>query len=198
MVIQYFGEGCFRLQSGEISLLLNPQNNRLKADVVLKTLISTQTDALSPASGALERGAGEISFPGEYEMKGIEIQGWQVNGESTGKFIKTIYAAAWEDMRFVFLGHISGPLSADILEELVDADVVFVPTGDSHFLPAAEAVKLIKQIGSKVVIPAYYGKSANELVKAMGLKSEDMEKLVFRKKDLAGDKMRLIILRHEA
>jgi L-ascorbate metabolism protein UlaG (beta-lactamase superfamily) len=84
---------------------------------------------------------------------------------------------------------------------LVDADVVFVPTGDPHFLPAADAVKLLKQISPKVIIPAYYprhggaGKSPNELTKALGLKPEDMEKLVFRKKDLAGDKMRLVCLK---
>jgi L-ascorbate metabolism protein UlaG (beta-lactamase superfamily) len=187
MIVQYFGEGCFRLQSGEISLLLNPLNNRLKADVVLKTLVSAE------APPSLE----EISLPGEYEVKGIEIQGFEVNGESTGKFIKIIYAVDWEDMRFVFLGHISHLPPADILEELVDADIVFVPTGDSHFLPAAEAVKLLKQIAPKVIIPAYY-QNANELVKALGLKAEEMEKFVFRKKDLTSEKMRLLILKREA
>jgi len=42
MVINYFGNGCFRLQSGETSILVNPENNRLKADIILKTLTGTQ------------------------------------------------------------------------------------------------------------------------------------------------------------
>lgn len=172
------------MQSGELSLLLNPLNNRLKADIVLKTLASTEAP-LSPE---------EIISPGEYEIRGIEIRGWQVNGESTGKFIKTVYTADWESMRFVFLGHISGLLPPDVLEELVEADVVFIPTGDSHFISAPEAVKLLKQISPKVIIPAYY-KNANDLTKALGLKPENAEKLVFRKKDIAEDKMRLVILK---
>ncbi len=185
MIIQYFGEGCFRLQSGELALLLNPSNNRLKADVILRTLVATDT-LPSP---------GEINFPGEYEVKGIEIQGWQVNGESTGKFIKTVYLVVWEEMHFVFLGHISGSLPADVLEELVEADVVFVPTGDSHFLSAPEAVRLVKQLEPKIVIPASYKKNSDELAKALGLKPENMEKFVFRKKDLGAEKMRLVVLK---
>lgn len=184
MIIQYFGEGCFRLQSGELSLLVNPINNRLKADVVLRTIIAADAP-ISPE---------EINLPGEYEIKGIDIRGWQVDGESTGKFIKMVYTADWEEMRFVFLGYISGKLPAEILEELVDADVVFVPTGDSHFLSASDAVKILKQISPKIIIPAYY-KNSNELIKALGLKPEEAEKLVFRKKDLIGDKMRLVCLK---
>ena len=42
MVINYFGNGCFRLQSGETSVLVNPDNNRLKADVTLKTLVAAE------------------------------------------------------------------------------------------------------------------------------------------------------------
>lgn len=189
MVIQYFGEGCFRLQSGELSLLTNPVNNRLKADVILKTLVPA--DPASDGAGA-PIVPEEISFPGEYEVKGIQILGSQVNGESGDKFVKTVYTVEWEEMRFVFLGHISHSLPAEVLEESVDADVVFVPAGDAHFLPAPEAAKLLKQISPKVIIPAYY-KNPNELTKALGLKPENMEKLVFRKKDLA-DKMRLVVL----
>ena len=72
MIVNYFGDGCFRLQSGELSLLVNPTNNRLKADVVLKTLAAP--DGV-PLSGA------EIAFPGEYEIKGIEIHGLPMEKE---------------------------------------------------------------------------------------------------------------------
>ena len=44
MVITYYGNGAFRLQSGDTVLLLNPENNRLKADVTLRTLAGTTTE----------------------------------------------------------------------------------------------------------------------------------------------------------
>ena len=85
MVITYFGNGSFRLQSGETTLLLNPDNNRLKADVTLRTLAGTATDEL--LSHASDEGM-TISFPGEYESRGIEITGLPNNGGIDGKVHK--------------------------------------------------------------------------------------------------------------
>lgn len=183
MVISYFGDGCFRLQSGDLSLLLNPTNNRFKADVTLKTLALTE----SPAS------SDEITFPGEYESKGIEIQGWPLDAESAEKFIKTIYAVNWEDMRFVFLGHISKPLTPELLGALGKPDVLIVPTGDPHFINPADAAKIIKHLEPAIVIPAFH-KNPSEFLKTMGQKGETQEKLVFRKKDLAEKKGQVVVL----
>ena len=185
MIIQYFGEGCFRLQSGELSLLVDSQNARLKADVYLKTL--------SLAEAPPE--AGVISFPGEYEIKGIDIQGWPIPAESTEKILKAVYAVNWEEMRFVFLGHLSGPLDPKLLDELGETDVVFVPTGDAHFISAGDAVKLVKQLSPKIILPASFKKNGQEFAKTMGLPGEETDKLVFRRKELAEGKSRLGILK---
>lgn len=182
MVINYFGDGCFRLQSGEVSLLTNPVNNRLKADVVLRTIIPA--DAEPPAE--------EIVFPGEYESKEIEIRGFSVPSESTEKFLKTIYLITWEEMRFVFLGHLSGFPSDDVIEEIGEPTVLFLPVGE-HFLPATEAVKLMKQLEPAVVIPSFY-KTPTEFLKVVGQKAETEEKFVFKKKELAETKGRIIVL----
>ncbi len=184
MVLNYFGEGCFRLQSGDLSLLVNPLNNRLKADLVLRTL------ALPDAPIVPE----EISFPGEYEMRGIDVTGVGLAGESSAKILKTVYSVRWEDMHFLFLGHLSQPLPASVLEDLDSPDMVFVPTGDEHFIDPEAALKLVHQLRPKVVIPAYY-KKPDKFLAAAGVKPETEEKLVFRKKDLGeGEKMRVIVL----
>jgi L-ascorbate metabolism protein UlaG (beta-lactamase superfamily) len=184
MVINYFGEGCFRLQSGETSLLVNPINNRLKADVVLKTLTLPN---IPPPVGT------EISFPGEYEIKGIEIRGRAVEKESTEKFLKTIYAVNWEEIRFLFLGHLSKYPEAELIEAMGEPEVVFVPAGDSHFIDSADAVKLIKHLEPAVVIPGFY-KNPEEFLKAIGQKAPAEEKFVFKKKDLADKKKQVIVL----
>ena len=121
MVINYLGDGCFKLQSGELSLLVNPANNRLKADATLRTLTLTNAEPVSD----------EITFPGEYEVKGIEIQGYPLALESTEKFIKTVYLVRWDGIQFLFLGHISKPLPPELIEEF-EPDILFVPTGDDH------------------------------------------------------------------
>jgi L-ascorbate metabolism protein UlaG (beta-lactamase superfamily) len=182
MIVTYFGNGCFRLQSGEVSLLTNPSSNRLKADVVLRTIVAPNVEA--PPE--------EIVFPGEYEAKNIEVRGWSIPKESTEKYLKTIYLVSWEDMRFVLLGHLSGMPPDDVIEEISEPDVLFVPTGE-HLLSGTDAAKLIKKLEPAVVIPSFF-KNPNEFLKALGQKGEQMEKFVFRKKEIAGAKGRIVVL----
>lgn len=184
MIATYFGDGCVRFQSGDTSLLADPNSNRLKADVVLKTLV---------ASSLVSVPANEISFPGEYEMKEIRIQGWPIAKESGEKFLKTAYLAKWEDLSIAFLGHLSDGLEPEILEELAEPDVLVIPVGD-HFLEADAAAKLVKKIEPSVVIPTFM-KSPNEFLKALGQKIDAEEKFVFKKKDLANMKGKAIILK---
>jgi L-ascorbate metabolism protein UlaG (beta-lactamase superfamily) len=193
MVINYFGNGCFRLQSGDTSVLVNPENNRLKADVTLKTLVATTPDA---AAGAAGEPSDEIviSFAGEYEEKEIEILGFPVAEESTDKFLKTAYAVLWEGMKFVFLGHLSKPMDATLMEEFSEPDVLILPVGGGHFLEPEVAAKIAKQLEARVVIPSFY-KDPAEFVKAFGKKGEEMDKLVFKQKDIATDRGRVVILK---
>ncbi len=193
MVINYFGNGCFRLQSGETSVLVNPDNNRLKADVTLKTLTATEVDEAGNG-GAETPDEVVISFPGEYEEKEIEILGVPVVEESTEKFLKTAYAVSWEGMKFVFLGHLSKPMDATLMEEFSEPDVLFLPVGGGHFLEPEVAAKIAKQLEARIVIPSFY-KDPAEFLKAFGKKAEDMDKFVFKQKDIITDKGRAIILK---
>jgi L-ascorbate metabolism protein UlaG (beta-lactamase superfamily) len=156
MVINYFGNGCFRLQSGDTSVLVNPENNRLKADVTLKTLAATVADEAGSGAAAGDERTDEIviSFPGEYEEKEIEILGFPVKEESTDKFLKTTYAVLWEGMKFVFLGHLSKPMDATLMEEFSEPDVLFLPAGGGHFLEPEVAAKIAKQLEARIVIPS--------------------------------------------
>lgn len=187
MVVNYFGNGCFRLQSGETSILLDPENNRLKADLVLRTIAPTEMgtdDADAPA----------IAFPGEYEIKGIEVVGFSIATESTEKFLKTAYMVTWEEMKFVFLGHLSAPIDATLVEEFAEPDVLILPVGGGHFLEPNVAAKLAKQLEAKIIIPSFY-KNPDEFLKALGKKAEPAEKFVFKQKDIAGEKDKPIVLR---
>ena len=184
MIINYFGDGCFRLQSGETSLLVDPNSNRLKADITLKTL--TLPDAEPPAGN-------DISFPGEYEFKDIHIQGWTIKAESTEKFLKTVYLVTWEDMGFVFLGHASGNLEPEIVEELSEQDALFIPVGE-HFFSDEAAAKLSKKLEPSVVVPSFY-KKADSLAKELGQKAEIQDKFVFKKKDIENLKNKVVVLK---
>lgn len=189
MVINFLGGGSFKLQSGETSLLVNPEGNRFKADAILKTLAPAEFSL----HGADAPAQNEIFFPGEYEIKGIEVTGIAVPEESTEKFLKTIYAVQWEEIKLAFLGHLSKPISSDIMEQLDEPDILFLPVGGGHFLEPEVAAKIAKMLEPAYIIPTLY-KTPAEFLKAMGQKTEPQEKLVFKKKDLVDKKNEVIIL----
>jgi len=187
MVITHFGEHCFRLQSGERSLLIDPTNNRLKADIVVRTVASGDFSA-----GAIP--AAEVMFPGEYEVQGIEIAGTPLPGEASPKAVKTAYRVRWEDACFAILPPLAKIPDATLVEWLNEPDVVFLPLGDSGSITGDAAAKIVRQIEPAVVLPSA-PKTPTEFLKSLGQKGETEEKLVFKKKDLAGKKNRVVLLR---
>ncbi len=203
MIITFFGNSSFRLQSGEISLLADPENNRLKADITLKTLTPAQGETLGGTPGAANETAREmlITFPGEYESKEIEIQGFPITEESTEKFLKTAYRVSWEGMKIVFLGHLSRPIDATLMEEFADPDILFLPIGGGHFLEPEVAAKIAKQLEARIIVPSLFAsgaagtKTTDAFLHALGKKAEAMEKFVFKQKDIATDKGRVIVLK---
>lgn len=187
MVINYLGNGSFKLQSGQASLLVDPESNRFKADVTLRTIVSASANlAASPDV--------EISFPGEYEVKGVEIFGIGVPEESSEKFLKTVYLVEWEGVKLAFLGHLSKPPSANVVEELDEPDIVFLPVAGGHFLSAEDAAKLAKKLEPSFIVPSFY-KNPADFSKAMGQKTIPEEKLVFKRKDLEGVKNKVVVLK---
>jgi L-ascorbate metabolism protein UlaG (beta-lactamase superfamily) len=135
-----------------------------------------------------------IAFPGEYEIKGIEIAGFPIVGESTEKFLKTAYVVEWEEMKLVFLGHLSAPVDATLMEEFAEPDVLILPVGGGHFLEPNVAAKLAKQLEAKIIIPSFY-RNEDDFLKALGKKAESAEKFVFKMKDIAGDKDKPVVLK---
>ena len=69
MVINYCGEKCFKIQSGKLGIVSDPLP-RFKGNIVLFTQpIDLEKMAWPPT-------ANQISGPGEYEIKGVNISGY--------------------------------------------------------------------------------------------------------------------------
>ncbi len=202
MVITFYGEGCFKIQSGELSVLIDPFDAqtgltppRFKADIVLKTITSTSFFEKKevPLSS-------EIIGQGEYNIKGADISGFQLIKESSKIFFKTVYVLRIEDINLCFLGHISEVPEPTVLERLGEPDIIFIPAGGSPFIDLKSAVKIAKQFQPKMVIPSFFkvpslkrkaGDIKDFLEEFNGAKekiNEAVEKLTIKKKDLAGIK----------
>jgi len=183
MIITSIGDGAFRLQSGERSVVIDPATSRQRGDITLYT-----------ASSLSEIGeeAQSIALPGEYEFGGIEVRGWQ-RGAKNGTVL-TYYLVSWDGIHIAFISK-EGPLpEMSALEELerYQPEVVLLPMANKE--QAEWSVKLVKQLEPAVCIPSAYD-SAKTVSAAFGKSVQGPEeKFTFKKKDLENHEQTVIIL----
>ena len=191
MVINWYGEGCFKIQSGGLTLSIDPFQNssglnppRFKADITLKTLSRLPIEYENSAASV-------IAGSGEYEISNIEISGF--SSEAAGDSLKTAYLVKTpEDLTLGFLGHLSQNPKPELLENLRAVDILFIPAGGSPYLSQEAAAKLVRQINPKIAVASFFKipglaskvSDAKEFLKELGQKAEPEESLTVKKKDL--------------
>lgn len=204
MIINWYGEGCFKIQTGGLTLLTDPFESsvgltppRGKTEVILKTLTSWPTQD-EETEGQLIRGAGE------YEVQGIEIRGFALPKESSEKFFKTAYKVIAEEIALGFLGHLSEELPPEANQNLKDSDILFLPAGGKPFINQETAAKLIKQLSPKIVVASFFktpglkrtSSDWKGLAEEMDQKPEVADHLTVKKKELKEQKgIKLVVLK---
>jgi len=212
MVITWLGQACFKIQSGDQVVVIDPFSKeigltppRFKSDVVLIT-----HDHYDHANA--ETLAGEpfvVKTPGEYETGGIYVQGIETFHDNThGKErgMNTIYKIEMEEIRVAHMGDFGeDEIRDETIEELGDVDVLLIPVGGKYTIDAEAAARVVKQIEPRFVIPMHYKipglkialNGVEEFLKEMGaIKTEVQEKLVLKKKDLGEDeKAEVVVLK---
>jgi L-ascorbate metabolism protein UlaG (beta-lactamase superfamily) len=100
-----------------------------------------------------------IKGPGEYELGGIFITGiatWHdsVNGEKLGK--NTVYLLEMDGMTLCHLGDLGHLPSPQLIEDIGDIDVLFLPVGGVSTIGSSTAAEIVRRLTPKVVIPMHY------------------------------------------
>ncbi len=215
MFITWFGHSAFKLQgksqSDTVTIITDPflpekvglKLPRLESEIV--TISHAHDDHNNIA--AVKGNPYVISGAGEYEVKGIFIEGVfsyhdTVKGAERGTNI--MYRFEVEDVSITHLGDLGTELDNKQLESLEGTDILLVPIGGVYTINAATAVKVINQIEPRIVIPMHYDvpglKLGNKLdsletfLKAIGVKPRYEEKLKINKKDLPQEVMEVVVL----
>ncbi|MCB9803150.1 MBL fold metallo-hydrolase [Candidatus Nomurabacteria bacterium] len=198
MQITWQGFNYFRIQSPQVTILLNPYSlekgatfSKVKSDLAL---FSNPKEFMA---NKISEQSFVIDAPGEYEVKEVFVYGRQVNGS-------VIYLLTFEDVKIAFLGEFGHEALTDKDLELVEgADVLILPVGGGDLTNAKEAVKIINQVEPRIVIPSCFqpgmGKikadDINAFIKEFGIKGSEEEKVKISKKDLPQEDMQLVILK---
>ena len=174
--ITWRGQSCFEIsvsnsKDHEANIVIDPYGDdiglrvpNLSADIVLVTHDHhdhNNIKAVKPASSS-QGGGGPFAIegPGEYEVKGVFIQGISsTHGEDGGKKLgqNTIYTIEAEDMKICHLGDVNQKeLTAEQLDQIGSIDILMIPVGGTYTISSVEAMKIVSQIEPKVVIPMHY------------------------------------------
>lgn len=209
MIISWFGQSCFRLEGKDASLLIDPfpkeiglRPPRIKDQIVLVTHDHYDHNNLEGA----EKETMVIRNPGEYEIKGVYVQGIasfhdKIQGAERGP--NTIYLIKMDEMTICHLGDLGQEKLDDRQVDLIGAvDVLLIPVGGKYTINYKEAAGVIGQIEPKVIIPMHYKvaglnmdiEPADKFLKEIGLTPETVDKFKITKKNLPQEEMKLVVL----
>ncbi len=204
MVITYHGGECFKVVSGGTTLVFNPPAKgsrfapaRFGADVALVSLNHPDFNGIEQVTYA-DKTPFVISGPGEYEVGELTARGVGVRTLYDGEErFNTLYQVALEGITLVFLGAFSSAADAQVLEQFSGADILFTPIGGGDVLDSAASSALGVRTEARLVIPMHYDEqSLRAFLKEEGAEgAEPQEKLVVKKKDLAGREGDIVVLR---
>lgn len=205
MVITYNGAQFFKIQFGNTTVAFDPiskdsklKQSRFGADIALISLNHPDTNGVSNLAHG-DKEPFVISGPGEYEIKDVFIKGFEAHSSFGGEHINTIYLLSLDSMNICFLGGLDTPqLKKEIVEDLGDIDILFVPIGGDGVLSPSEAYKLAVSLEPKVIIPMHYDeKNLKLFLKEGGESGPAVDKLTIKKKDLEGKEGDIVVLQAE-
>jgi L-ascorbate metabolism protein UlaG (beta-lactamase superfamily) len=205
MEIQFFGANCVRLSTKKAHITVDDNLAELGKKAV------TKKDDIALFTAAHGEPASEVKLlidqPGEYEVSDISVQGIMARShlDEAKQHSATIFKVVAEDIRIVITGHIYPDLSDKQLEQLGRVDVLVIPVGGNGYtLDGIGALKMIREIEPKIIIPTHYQDNdlafpvpqtpLEDAVKALAMEPfETVGKLKLKPADLS-DATKLIIL----
>ncbi|MBU4480351.1 MBL fold metallo-hydrolase [Patescibacteria group bacterium] len=208
MIITYHDIEFFKVQFGDTVVAFNPiskeskfKGSRFGADIVLVSADSKDFNGVENLESK-NKDSFVISGPGEYEVKEIFIKGALSSTQYKDKErINTVYSLILDGIKIGFLGAINTKeLSDEAKSTLTDVDILFVPIGGEGVLNSSDAHRLAIKLGAKIIIPMHYGKvgekdALKNFLKEGGVeKTEPVDKLTIKKKDLEDKTGQIIVL----
>lgn len=157
MDIQFYGANCLKLSTKKANIVVDDNLKDVGLSSPMKPGDIAVFTGAHGAPGAQAKMV--ISYPGEYEVSDISIQGVQARAhiDEEGQMSATMYKIIADDIRAVAVGHVYPDLDEEQLEALGTVDVLFIPVGGNGYtLDATGALKLIKKIEPKIVVPTHY------------------------------------------
>ena len=155
MEIKYLGKKTIYLKGKKESVVVNPDERMATKDrprIVIKNETKIEIDG--------EEGERVVVMgPGEYEVGGIEINGFSAGvGE-------TFYLVTIDGVEIGILGQLKEPLNDKRADKISGVDVLIVDIGPGSGVGTKAILNLAKKWGANYVIPVGYDNGNGDLKK---------------------------------
>ena len=204
MVITHHGGQCFKVSFGDTTIAFDPISKKSKlspvkfgADIAFISLKHPDMNGVEEVTYGTKEPV-VVNGPGEYEVGEVTARGYGV--ETTyedEKRYNTIYQVTLEGINMVFLGALgTETIDPQILGELGDIDILFIPIGGGDVLDVPAASKLATKLEARCIIPMHYTDAAlKAFLKEEGVDNgKPLEKLTVKKKDLLEMESDIVVL----
>lgn len=123
-----------------------------------------------------------IPGKGEYEIAEVAVE-----------YLEDILIFNAEEINLVYLDQRNKPLNDEEMEQISQADILFLPVAGANVYTVKQAMEVINQIEPKIIIPMHYDK-IEEFSQQEGIKVETMETLKISKSQITDESRKIIIL----
>jgi len=201
MNITWHGLNCFKIQKGDITVVIDPKEDlkagvdpsSFKADIVCLNDPQEQISKIKPSNEKIFL----ISSPGEYEIGGVFIYSLFYPDNKN-----LIFHLQVEGVNIIHLGNLNKTLDDQTIETLNGVDILMIPVGGNDVLDTSKALEVINQLEPKIVVPMHYKTpglnlkldTAEKFCRELGAKNKEVvDKLKISKKDLAQEGTKTIV-----
>ncbi len=164
MELQFFGANCVRISTKKANVVVDDNLVSLGLKSVCRPGdIALFTHESQEDANQLKDPKLVIQTPGEYEVSAVSIRAVSVRShmDEEGAESAVMYKIINNGINVAVVGHIHPDLTEGQLEALGMVDVLFVPVGGNGYtLDAIGALKIIKKIEPKIIIPTHYDDKA--------------------------------------
>ena len=162
MEIIWLGHSCFLIKGKEKTIITDPYHpdfgyrlGEPEADIVTVSHLHAGHNHLAGVPSEPT----QIKSPGEYEIGGAFITGIATfhddsKGSLRGK--NTIFIIEMDGITLCHLGDLGHPLNPNLIEEMGDIDILFLPVGEVSTMPVDTAAEIVRQLEPHIVIPMHY------------------------------------------
>ena len=162
LTLKYYGHAMWSLFTESFHIILDPFADigyempvELKADIVISSHEHFDHNNFKLIMPPFQK----ISQIGTYQLKDckikmIEATHGRLNEKNLGDTF--LIHITYNKTTFLHCGDLGAVLNDDLLKEIGDIDILFVPVGGQYTINAAQAKEVIEQLSPKFVFPMHY------------------------------------------